>query len=483
MKKFDVKGIVQALKARPDSKTAFKNGTMASVLTAVVLVCVVMVNLLVNSLPSKYTQFDLSASGIYSIGDTTKELLDGVTQDVTFYYLAQTGQEDQGIVTFLNRYTEENKHLHWEQKDPAIYPTFAQQYNAQDASQGSIIVVSGDRSKVISPSDIYTYDYSNYYTTGTYDMQFDGEQQLTSAVAYVTNDNLPKVYVLTGHGEQTLTSDQQNALNLQNVEVDSLSLVSATEIPDDAAAVLLAAPTVDYTTDDIAVLRNYLDKGGNLMVITDSSVSTPNLSSLLAEYGLSAMQGIVIEGDAQYHARGYNYYLLPKIQTHEATSGLSNMYVLLPYAQAIQTTTQDGITVQSLLKTSSSAYNKAAGYSLTTTDKEDGDQVGSFDLAVAATKTLDDDKEAKLVWVSSAALLDQNVNQMVSGGNNQFLLGCMSWLSGQDSSILIAAKSMSNETLTINAAQASFWGNLTTIALPVICVIAGAVITIKRRQH
>lgn len=476
---------VSALKGQPASKAVFQNGAMASVLTALVLVAVILVNLMVGMLPSKYTQWDMSQNGIYSIGDTTKELLAGLEQDVTFYYLAQSGYESQSVVTFLDRYTQESKHLCWEQKDPAVYPTFAQQYGAENASEGSIIVVSGDRSKVIDSNDLYTYDYSDYYTTGSYDVLFDGEQQLTSAVYYVTTQDLPKVYTLTGHGEQQLTGDQESALNMQNIEVEDLALVSSEGIPEDAAAVLIAGPTVDYTTEDVQILRDYLSSGGKLILMSDSAASTPNLNALMADYGLTTLDGLVVEGNSSYHARGYNYYLLPQIQSHEATSGLSNLYVMLPYAQAIQTSELENVTVDSLLITSSSAYNKAAGYDMATTDKEEGDQEGPFDLAVAATKTENEDEgiESQVIWVSSVALLDQNVNASVGGGNDQFLLGCVSWLSGQDSSILIAAKSLSSDVLSVSAADAAFWGNLTTIVLPVICLIAGAAITIKRRRQ
>ena len=477
--------VVGALKGQPTSKAVFQNGAMASVLTALVLVAVILVNLMVGKLPSKYTQWDMSQNGLYSIGDITKDLLAGLEQDVTFYYLAQSGYESESVVTFLDRYTQESKHLSWEQKDPAVYPTFAQQYGAQTASEGSIIVVSGDRSKVIDSNDLYTYDYSNYYTTGIYDVLFDGEQQLTSAVYYVTTEELPRVYTLTGHGEQQLTGEQESALNMQNIELVDLSLVSAESIPEDAAAVLIAGPTVDYTTEDVQLLRDYLSSGGKLIFLSDSSDSTPNLNALMAEYGLSKLDGLVVEGNSSYHARGFNYYLLPEIESHEATSGLANLYVMLPYAQAIQTSELENVTVDSLLTTSSSAYNKAAGYDMATTDKEEGDQEGPFDLAVAATRTENEDEgiESQVIWVSSVALLDQNVNASVGGGNDQFLLGCVSWLSGQDSSILIAAKSLSSDTLTVSAGDAAFWGNLTTIVLPVICLIAGAAITIKRRRQ
>lgn len=451
--------VVGALKGQPTSKAVFQNGAMASVLTALVLVAVILVNLMVGKLPSKYTQWDMSQNGLYSIGDTTKDLLAGLEQDVTFYYLAQSGYESENVVTFLDRYTQESKHLSWEQKDPAVYPTFAQQYGAETASEGSIIMVSGDRSKVIDSNDLYTYDYSNYYTTGTYDVLFDGEQQLTG--------------------------EQESALNMQNIELVDLSLVSAESIPEDAAAVLIAGPTVDYTTEDVQLLRDYLSSGGKLIFLSDSSASTPNLNALMAEYGLSKLDGLVVEGNSSYHARGFNYYLLPEIESHEATSGLANLYVMLPYAQAIQTSELENVTVDSLLTTSSSAYNKAAGYDMATTDKEEGDQGGPFDLAVAATRTENEDEgiESQVIWVSSVALLDQNVNASVGGGNDQFLLGCVSWLSGQDSSILIAAKSLSSDTLTVSAGDAAFWGNLTTIVLPVICLIAGAAITIKRRRQ
>lgn len=460
----------------------FKNGAMASALTAFVLAAVVLVNLIAAKLPSKYTKFDLTQNGLYSIGDSTKELLAGLKQDVTFYYLAQTGNENQNLVAFMNRYADESRHVSWQQKDPALYPTFAQQYGAQNASEGSIIAVCGDRSKLIDANDLYQYDYSNYYTTGSYDMLFDGEQQLTSALNYVTSTDLPVLYQLTGHGEEQLSTSLTNALNTQNIQVESLSLVNAESIPQDAAAILLAGPTVDYTVEDLELLRTYLNGGGSLLVFTDGAVATPNLDGLLAEYGLSRAEGLVVEGDANHHARGYDYYLLPEVGYHDATQAVRNLYVMLPMAQAIETQEIADVSVSELLTTSGAAYNKLAGYAMTTTAKEDGDTDGPFALAVAAAKAVDEG-ESKLIWATSVNLLNQNVDAQVGGGNSQFVLGCATWMCGQDASVLIAAKSLSSDLLTTTAAQAAVWGNVTTIGLPVLCLLLGLVITIRRRRR
>ena len=106
---------------------------------------------------------------------------------MTIYYLCETGNEDQIISKLLDKYAAESSHITWELKDPAVYPTFAAQYGAQEASSGSVILVSGDQNVVLDASDLYDYDYSDYYTTGTYSVTFAGENEITSAIYRLTS--------------------------------------------------------------------------------------------------------------------------------------------------------------------------------------------------------------------------------------------------------------------------------------------------------
>ena len=463
---------------------AFRNGAYASLLTALAVAAVILVNLVVGALPAKYTQFDLSETGLYTLTDTSKQILAALEQDVQVYYLAQTGSEDAIITKLLDHYADESGHFHWEQKDPALYPTFAAQYNAQGASDGSLIFESGSRTKVVDASELYLYDYSSYYTTGSYSVSFDGENQMTSAVQYVTAAQLPTVYQLTGHGEAELSGSLQSALGLQNIQLSTLNLLSG-EIPEDAAALVLYGPSSDFAAEDIDRLRAYLDGGGSLLVCTDPATSTPNLNALLAEYGLSSVEGLVIEGDANYHQRGYDYYLLPTVNTHEATSGLGQgLYVLAPWAQGLQTAEElpEGVSVNPLLTTSNQAYSKLAGYDMSTTAREEGDLDGPFTLAAAATKETDAGT-AKLIWLACPILLSEQANTASAGANGQFALGCVTWLAGQDAATLIAAKSMMIEGLSLTASQANFWAVLFTLVLPLALLAAGITVTLKRRRR
>ena len=72
---------------------------------------------------------------------------------------------------------------------------------------------------------------------------------------------------------------------------------------------------------------------------------------------------IVLEGDNNHYVSGNPLYLVPEIQSCDATGSLSgsNSYVLMPIGQSIKTldSKSDDITVTDMLTSTSSAYLKA----------------------------------------------------------------------------------------------------------------------------
>ena len=96
---------------------------------------------------------------------------------MTLYYIVTSGSEDDTVERLLERYDDLSGHITVETKDPNLYPNFASQYTDEDVSNNSIIVVCGDKSRVVSGSDMWetTIDYSTFsqQTTG-----FDGEDRL-----------------------------------------------------------------------------------------------------------------------------------------------------------------------------------------------------------------------------------------------------------------------------------------------------------------
>ena len=469
------------------SKKHIKNGSYSMAMAAIFIVIIVVINMIVGAIPSKYSQIDVSSSKLYTIGDETKKVLKALDKDVTIYQIAQSGSEDDTISNLLKRYEDESKHIKVEVKDPVVNPKFASEYTTDDLAANSLIVVCGDRNKVISYNDMYStsVDYNTWQQTTT---GFDGEGQITSAIGYVTSEDLPIMYTLSGHGEKDLDFSFKEDIQKANIDIKELNLLTEGKVPDDADCLMIVSPTSDISEDEKTEILDYLEAGGKAMIFSDyTQDDLPNFDAVLANYGVKRAEGIVFEGDSQHYGMQMSYYLVPTVNSTDASSETASAgsYVLAPYAQGIQKTddVRDTVTIDSILTTSDQAYSKINMQS-SQIEKEDGDVDGPFDLGVAITEKLDDDKETQFVYYSTANLMESQVNQMVSGGNEKLLLESLSWMTSTDesSSVSISSKSLQSASLTVTDYDAAFWKICTIGLIPGVFLVAGFLIWLRRRK-
>ena len=166
MKRPDLKAFFQkslsAFKGSGSGHNAFRGGGYAMVITAIVLAIVLLVNVAVSALPTNLTQFDMSASKLYSITSNTKAVVNNLEDDVTIYWIVQADEEDAIIEALLDKYDSLSDHISVEKKNPDVYPTFAEQYTDEDVANNSLVVECGDRSRYIAYEDIYVTDADLY---------------------------------------------------------------------------------------------------------------------------------------------------------------------------------------------------------------------------------------------------------------------------------------------------------------------------------
>lgn len=482
MKKPDIKGAVRT--------RSFRVGGY-SVLSAVLVIAIaVVINIFAGALPANLTQFDITSNQLFSISEQTEKLVTGLEQDVTVYWVVRSGSEDSTLELLLGQYESMSDHIRVVKKDPDVSPGLLAEYELDSVYDNSLVVESDLRHRYVAYDSIYVYDYSNYYTTGSYDVEFAGESALTSAISYVSSEELGKVYTLSGHGELTISTDFQSAIEQENLELEELSLVTQEAVPEDADAVLIYGPERDISAEELEMLKTYLSTGGSVILLSDTPTADnerPNLDALMAYYGMEAVDGIVMEGDYNYYAMGTPYYLLPELDYHTITSPLidGDYYVLLPVAQGIRTNgeTRDDLTVSSLLSTSDEAYSKISGYDLTTYEKEDGDIDGGFSLAMIAAESIDEENSANVIWISSTSILDDQSNQQVSGGNQDFFLNCLGYLTEQESSITIHAKSLSYDYLTMSSFSSTLLKLLFIGIIPLGYLLIGVQVWYRRKRR
>ena len=398
---------------------------------------------------------------------------------MTIYWIVQSGEEDDVIQNLLEKYDSLSDHITVEKRNPDVYPTFAQQYTDQEVANNSLVVECGDKSRYIPLTDIYLGEI-NPYTGGYNATDFDGEGAITSAIDYVTSNEYPQVYLLEGHGEGELPSAFASQIEKENMQVQSLSLLQVDAIPEDAACLLIYAPQSDLAAEEKEMLTDYVAGGGRLLVCAGAVEGgmLENLYSLLADHGVAAQDGLVIDPDRAHYALS-PYQLMPEMNSSPLTDPLleENYYAIFPLSIGLTVET-DSDAVTELLTTSAQSYSKAAGYALETYDWEEGDAEGPFAVAVS----IEEEGGGQIVWFASDQFLADEYNALSSGANLDLAVNALSSLVGESDAMAIRSRSLQYNYLTIDSATASLLQVLMIGVFPLLFLGIGIYLVLRRRR-
>lgn len=459
-------------------------GAYSSITVVIGIALAVIVNLIAGQIPTKYTNIDITTNQLYTITDQTKELLASLNDDVTVYVLSSEDGVDSTISQTLKSYEEASSHIKVEYIDPLVNPQFASSYSTSNLSQNSLIVETAKRYKVISYNEMYEteIDYSTYSQNVT---GYDGEGQLTSAISYCTSDDMPKIYIISGHNEYTLDSGFTTALEKENIDYETISLMEYDAVPDDAECIIIHAPEKDFSEDDANKVIDYLNNGGKAFITTEYvEEQMPNFEKILSEFGLTIEKGYAVDTNAGNYYQT-PIYLLPNVEYSDETTGLtgSHTYVMAPYAEAIAVpdVDVDSITYTKLLTTSEQSLVKTDVKNATSFDKEEGDIEGPLCIGVKAEKTLDSGSAVLYVF-SSAQFFTDDVDNAVSGNNKTLFTNIMSTIASHDVSVSVPVKSYDYDKLTASTKDVVLFETIVVILIPLALIITGFVIWFKRRK-
>lgn len=477
-------------------KRSLKLGGYSVIVTAVVIAIVIVVNLAVRLLPTRYTKYSTSTVGLYDISETSRGILSKVKDKISIYVVSDPSYTDEVTREYVAKYAGLNSNISWSTVDPAVKPGFLKEYTSESLSsqQTHLVLVNKNngRSRVIPYTDIYYQKYTQqellyyqmyYGSVPDNPTYFNIEQQLTSAVDYLTAEKLPTVYYVSGHGETELDSTVTGLIGDENINLVELPLLTKGEVPDDADAVIINSATKDFTEDEIKALEAYTAKGGNVLMTSfyNSKLKERNLTNL---YGFAKSLGLeykdvkVYEGGGKFVQSPDN--ILPTLVDKKYSSAIgNNTYLLMVQCNAITLakTAPEGVTLTELLTTSVLGFAKTEVTEETKSEKEEGDEEGTFVLGAMAEKTVDG-KTSKLVWLASPVLLDGRSLSYYS--NISYFMAILTDLCEKESSVTINAKSLQIEALTVSEASANLWGIILIAVIPLAVLVTGFVIWNRR---
>lgn len=476
------------------SRNMISTSVFSTGMIAIVVALTVVVNLIASALPETYTQIDATSQKLYSITEDTEKYLDTLKDDVTLYVMVNKNSKDDNVDRTLQKYASASKHVKVKYVDPNVSPTFASKYTDSDVTSNSIIVVCGDRSKVIDyNSDIYEYSYDssyNYSVTG-----YDCEGQVTAAIQYVTSESTTNVYELTGHDESTLSGDFSEVFQKRFMNVESLSLLTVDAIPEDCQALFITAPQSDLSEDDLSKLSQYLGNGGKIYLSIDYSKwnDLTNFKKLLSDNNIETTESLLAETDRSYYYQS-PFYLLPNVENTEVSSSVTGMtQVFVPYSVGLTYTGEDDSNVTSFMTTSDTTIAKAAANIAAVQSQadaaniasvQDGDTQGQYSLGMMVTN----ENGGELCVLGSAMMCTDSANQIVSGHNATLFNGIVNALvttddGNSDNAVVIAAKDYTVSNLTVSANAMLVYGILWGIFMPIVLIIIGIIVWARRRKR
>ncbi len=448
---------------------------------ALVVIFVLGILIVINILASKFSaRVDTTASKLYSLAAQTEKVLKNMDKDVKVIGFFKSGNEGQAR-ELLTEYKHFTERLDYEFHDPDKNPGLAKSYNIQ--TYGTVVVESqGKRERV------------NNVT----------EEDLTNAIISVTREGVKKVYFTKGHGERDYDATEPDGMSTakefirdENYELDTIMLAEAdSDIPDDCSVLVIARPQTDLFAHEQEKIKNYLQRGGKVMMLLDPE-SPASYASFLNDWGLNVEDGIVVDasGVGQLFGAGPTIPIVSQYASHVITKNFSVM-TFFPEARPVMKADDApaDITVEEIAKTSGRSWAEKSP--LTTEEiafNEGMDIRGPISVFSIAEKDAEnqpeqnEDEEITGSGTLKTRLAVFGDSDFASNqyfkvqGNKDLFMNALSWLAEEEDLISVRPRSPEDRRLNITQKQSKLMLYVGVILLPLAVFMLGAIVYRRRK--
>lgn len=387
--------------------------------------------------------WDWTESGIHSLSQGSKQVLEQIPADQKVEVYAFFSDADEARA-MLDPYTYASKRLEYRVLDANKEPLLAQKLEV--GADRVLVVCAGPCEKATA-------------TVKTTELT---EEKITGAVRSVVSKKR-KIYFLVGHDESEPGSQEDNglsgvgsALGSENIEYTTVLLAQAEKVPEDADAIVIAAPSNTIYDRELDMLDAYLKKGGSVLVMADALRGT-KLPEQLKRWSIELGSDLIVDRQLQLFGPP-SMSLDPVVAdygTHPITKDMRRRLTLFRLARSVAPAPGAGAEVTVLASTGPDSFavsDKGISMGDQITIDPRKDRKGPIPLAVARTFAVDapalpeghapvstpKPREGRLIVVGDA---DFAQNRYVSeGANADLFLNMVTWLVGQENFITVDRK-------------------------------------------
>lgn len=434
-------------------------------LTALLIVAVAA---LLAFLSTRYERtFDWTAARRHTISDASLAVLAEMQKPVTVTaYVTDANPLREQIRFLVERY---------QRARPDITLTFVNPDTAPDRVRAAGIRMDGEL--------VIAYDGREQHVDS------HSEQAITNALLALARGGERWIAFAQGHGERDVHGGANHDLGQfgeqlanRGFRVQAITLGESGAVPDNAALFVIASPQVDWLAAEVKSVEDYVERGGNLLVLTEPGAQH-GLEPLLAGLGVTVQSGTVI--DPTTRKLGVDnpaMALIARYPLHEATEAFQFLTVF-PHAAGLKVQPLQDWESSPLLQTSDGAWSETGELQGDVGYDESADIIGPLDLGVALTRITksDGDKSQRLIIIGDGDFLSNTY--LGNSGNLDLGLRLVTWLTGDSGLIRIPARTTPDATLELSPVATLLIGLGFLFVLPLLLLSAGAVTWWKRRRR
>lgn len=410
-----------------------------------------------------HKSWDVTLNARNSLSTGSIALLGKIKEPISVTaYTAAASETGKAASDFLTPYQRSKPSIKLSFIDPAEQPMLARQAGIQ--REGEMIVQVGKRSEHLA-----SYN----------------ESAFTNLLMRLARDKERLVLYLDGHGERKLDGAANHDLGDFGVQLASrgfksapLSLALAQEVPHNASVLLIASPRVDLLPAEVEKLKQYVQRGGNLLWLVDQE-PLHGLQPLVELLGVALSPGTVLDPQAQEMKVAATFAIGAAYGKHPLFANF-NIITVFPFArEVVALEGERGWRITPLIQVAAGGWLETGKLDSSAVFNKGRDKPGPITIAVALERNVEN-REQRVAVIGNGHFL---ANQFLgNAGNIDLGINLINWLAGDENLIAIQPRATKDAQVELSQRATLFIVIGFLIALPIAFLVAGGLVWWRRRK-
>jgi len=438
-------------------RIAIKN-TLITLIFLMILIALASVSRLYTA------EIDLSSNNGNTLSKASQKILTTLPEPITLTaYIKETTLQQQ-LAQFINKYHRFKRNITIHFVDPTTVPEKVRELNI--GPQGAIIVEYQGRTEKLVYLD---------------------ESTLSNALLQLAHSKERWVTFLTGHGERSPIGKANfdwgvfgTQLEHHKFKIQTLNLATFSTIPDNSSLLVLATPAVALLSGELNIIKNYINQGGNLLLLTDPN--NPHLKIIEQQLGIIKLPGTIVDGSSSLYGIDDPSFVLVSDYPRHPISINFNSITVFPITSAFIIDEEGEFTNTPLFSSAPRSWTETSEISGNIRfDVDTDEQQGPLTFAYALTQDIKHKNQQRIVVLGDADFLSNAYLGNV--GNAELGFRIINWLTHDDQFIEIPPKIARGKSLQLSKISIAVIGFGFLLVLPLLLIGTGIIIWRRRKRQ